>query len=181
MVLGSILGDSSLITKVYVPRYIYPLARAVSSLVNLAISLISLIFVCLQSDVNFTKASILMLYFLACLFIFSLGLGMLLASSMVFFRDTQFLWGVLNMVWMYMTPIFYPETILLELMVYVLRCNPLYHFLKSERMCILDGGSPEPVVYIQCMLIALAMLTAGGDLPEKPGPIFLVFIGAGYG
>ena len=43
----------------------------------------------------------------------------------------------------------------------VLQVNPLYHFLKNARMCILDGLSPEPAVYIQCLIIALGMLLLG--------------------
>lgn len=99
--------------------------------------------------------------FFACLIIFSLSLGMPLATFMVFFRDTQFLWNVLNMIWMYATPIFYPEAILPARFRLLLRANPLFHFLKNARLCILDGLSPEPAVYFQCMTIALGMLLLG--------------------
>ena len=135
MALSSITGNAGLITKVYVAKYIYPLTRVISSLVNLSISLIPLILVCILTGVNFSPASLLAVYFLFCLVVFSLGLGLLLASSMVFFRDTQFLWGVLSMIWVYLTPIFYPESILPEKLQIVLHCNPLYHLIKSERMC----------------------------------------------
>lgn len=161
MTLTSILGNASLITKVYMPKYIYPLTRTLSSAVNLSISLLPALIVCLATGVRLQKSVVLSLYFFACVIVFSLGLGMLLATSMVFFRDTQFLWGVLNMMWMYATPIFYPETILPDNLKFVLQINPLYHFLKSIRMCILDGLSPEPAVYVQCLMIALGMLLAG--------------------
>ena len=108
--------------------------------------------------------------------IFSLGLGLLLSSAMVFFRDTQFLWGVFSMMWMYMTPIFYPESILPEQFRGVLEVNPLYHFLKSIRMCILDGLSPEPVVYVQCGLIALAMLLAGALIFWRSQNRFVLYL-----
>lgn len=176
MALSSVTGNAALITKVYVPKYIYPLTRVMSSLVNLAISLIPMALVCLLTGVHFTKASILMIYFLLCLFVFSLGLGMLLASAMVFFRDMQFLWNVLNMIWMYLTPIFYPESILPEQMRRVLLCNPLYHFLQNERMCILTGISPEPIVYVQCILIALAMLAAGAAVFRKSQDRFVLYL-----
>ena len=129
MTLMSILGNAGLITKVYMPKYIYPLTRTMSSVVNLAISLIPLVLVCLVTGIHFQKSAILALYFFVCLIIFSLGFGMLLATSMVFFRDTQFLWNVLNMMWMYATPIFYPDTILPDNFKIVLTINPLYHFL----------------------------------------------------
>lgn len=176
MTLTSILGNASLITKVYIPKYIYPLTRTMSSAVNLSISLIPLIIVCLATGVTFQKSAVLALYFFVCLIIFSLGFGMLLATSMVFFRDTQFLWSVLNMMWMYATPIFYPETILPDNLKIVLRVNPLYYFLKSARMCILDGLSPEPAAYFQCLMIALGMLLLGAFVFYRNQNKFVLYL-----
>ena len=135
MALGSIVGNAPLITKVYMPKYIYPM----SSVVNLGISLIPLFLVSTLTGVPFNKSVFLSLYFLCCVIIFSLGLGLLLSTSMVIFRDTQFLWGVLSMIWMYATPIFYPESILPEEFRFMLNINPIYHFLRNTRICILDG------------------------------------------
>lgn len=176
MALGSIVGNASLITKVYMPKYIYPLTRVMSSVVNLTISLIPMLVVCVITGVHFQKSAILALYFFGCLMIFSLGLGMLLSSSMVFFRDTQFLWGVFSMIWMYATPIFYPETILPENFQFVLQINPLHHFLKHTRLCILDGISPEPIVYVQCFLIAAAMLLVGALVFRKTQDKFVLYL-----
>ena len=176
MSLSSILGNASLITKVYVPKYIYPLTRVLSSLINLAISLIPLILMCTLTGVHFHKSAILALYFIACLVIFCLGLGLLLSTSMAFFRDTQFLWGVFSMMWMYATPIFYPENILPEKLRFVHLLNPLYHFLKNARLCILNGISPEPVVYVQCFLIALVMLLIGAWVFHKNQDKFVLYL-----
>ena len=176
MTLTSILGNASLITKVYMPKYIYPLTRTMSSAVNLSISLLPLLIVCFATGVTFHKSAALVLYFLICLIIFSLGLGMLLATSMVFFRDTQFLWSVLNMMWMYATPVFYPETILPDNFRIVLQVNPLYHFLKSARMCILDGLSPEPAVYFQCLMMALGMLLLGAFAFYRKQDKFVLYL-----
>lgn len=176
MTLTSILGNAALITKVYMPKYIYPLTRTLSSLVNLTISLVPMFIVCLVTGVQFKRSAVLALFFFACLFLFCLGLGMLLCTSMVFFRDTQFLWGVLSMMWMYATPIFYPETILSERFRLVLTLNPLYHFLKNARMCVLSGLSPEPVVYLQCLGIALLMLLVGAGVFYKNQNKFVLYL-----
>ena len=176
MALGSIVGNASLITKVYMPKYIYPLTRVMSSMVNLGISLIPMLIVCLFTGVKFQKSAVLALYFFVCLAIFSLGLGLLLSASMVFFRDTQFLWGVLTMIWMYATPIFYPETILPEEFRFVLQVNPLYHFLKNARLCILDGISPEPAVFVQCLMMALAALLVGALVFRKSQDRFVLYL-----
>lgn len=176
MALTAILGNYRLITKVYVPKYIYPLTRVISSVVNLSISLIPLVLMSLLTGVSFQKSAILSLYFFGCLILFSLGLGLLLSASMVFFRDTQFLWHVFVMAWTYATPIFYPETIIPDNFKMILVINPLYHFIKNIRMCILDGLSPEPFIYIQCLMIAAGMLLVGALVFKKTQDKFVLYM-----
>lgn len=176
MALGSIIGNAGLITKVYMPKYIYPLTRVLSSLVNLVISLIPLLIVALFSGLVPTKAYLLVPYVLVCLAVFCLGVGMMLASAMVFFRDVQFLWGVLSMIWMYLTPIFYPTDILPQNVAWVLKVNPLYYFITFARTCIMDGISPEPLVYFQCALMALGSLLVGAFVFQKSQDRFVLYL-----
>lgn len=176
MALTSIVGNAALITKVYMPKYIYPLTRVISSLVNLTISLIPMFIVCVITGVEFHKSVVLASFFLGCLAVFSLGLGLLLSAAMVFFRDTQFLWGVLSMMWMYATPIFYPESILPDKLKIILQVNPLYHFLNNTRICILSGISPEPAVYVHCALMALVMLLVGALVFRKSQDRFVLYL-----
>lgn len=80
------------------------------------------------------------------------------------------------MIWMYATPVFYPETILPNEFRIMLDINPIYYFLKSVRMCILDGISPEPVVYVQCLLWALGMLVIGAVVFRKSQDRFVLYL-----
>lgn len=176
MALASVVGNGNLITKVYVPKYIYPLTRILSSLLNLLISLIPLFIVILLSGLSPTKAYLLFPFVLVCLALFCLGLGMLLAAAMVFFRDIQFLWGVLSMIWMYLTPLFYPASILPENIAWLLDINPLYYFVTFTRTCLIDGISPEPIVYVQCMLFSLVMLAIGAFVFKKTQDRFILYI-----
>ena len=153
MSLNSIVGNASLITKVYVPKYIYPLTRVMSSTINFLLALIPLIVVLLITRTAIHPAALLLPLGVICLFFVSLGIGMLLASAMVFFRDTQFLWGVISMLWMYMTPIFYPESIIPAKIMPLYKCNPLYHIIRFIRTILINGVSPEPKAY-GLMLIA---------------------------
>lgn len=176
MSLYSILGNANLITKVYMPKYIYPLTRVLSSVINLGIALIPLLIVSVVVGVDFQKSAILALYFLACLIIFCMGMAFFLSAAMVFFRDTQFLWSVISMVWMYATPIFYPESILPQQFRFVLDINPLYHILKCTRICILDGISPEPNAYILCMLMAFLSLAIGALVFKRSQDKFVLYL-----
>lgn len=176
MSLMSILGNASLITKVYVPKYIYPVTRVLSSTVNLLISLLPLLVMILFTKTPLTKAYILLIFPLVCLVLFCIGLGCLLSSLMVFFRDTQFLWGVFSLLWMYMTPIFYPESILPPEFAIVHRINPMYHFIKFARIVIIDGISPEPRMYLLCMAFALGFLAVGAFVFKKLQDQFVFYI-----
>ena len=176
MALGSIIGNAGLITKVYIPKYIYPLTRVLSSLVNLVISLIPLMLVVLFSGIIPTKAYFLVVFVLICLTVFSLGIGLLLGAAMVFFRDVQFLWGVLTMIWMYLTPIFYPASILPENVAWVLNVNPMYYFVTFARTCIIEGVSPEPFVYFQCALMALGSLIVGAFVFYRSQDRFVLYL-----
>lgn len=176
MALSSIIGNAGLITKVYMPKYIYPLTRIISSLINLVISMIPLLVVTLFSGLAPSKAYLLLPFPLLCLAMFCLGLGMLLAAAMVFFRDIQFLWGVLTTVWMYLTPIFYPVSALPENIQAIVRLNPLYYYVTFVRTCVIDGVSPEPTMYVQCFLIALAMLAVGALIFKKTQDHFVLYL-----
>lgn len=176
MALTSIIGNAGLITKVYVPKYIYPLTRIMSSMINLLISLIPLFVVALISGLLPTKAYLLLPIPLLCLAMFCLGLGMLLAAAMVFFRDIQFLWGVLTTIWMYLTPIFYPVSALPEAVQTIVKMNPLYLYVTFVRTCIIDGVSPEPTLYFQCAVIGLVMLLIGAAVFKKTQDRFVLYL-----
>ena len=176
MALTSIIGNAGLITKVYVPKYIYPLTRIMSSMINLLISLIPLFVVAIISGLLPTKAYFLLPFPLLCLAMFCLGLGMLLAAAMVFFRDIQFLWGVLTTIWMYLTPIFYPVSALPESVQAVVKMNPLYFYVTFVRTCVIDGVSPEPVMYAQCAIIGLVMLLIGAFVFKKSQDNFVLYL-----
>ena len=176
MTMMSVLQNSNLIKKVYIPKYIYPFTRTISSAINLAIALIPLSIVCAITGVRLERSTLLALYFVCCLILFCLGLGMLLSASMVFFRDTQFLWSVLSMIWMYATPIFYPESIIPEQFVFVIKLNPLYQFMKSSRMCIIDGVSPEPIAYFVALLWSVGMMVVGSLVFKKSQDKFVLYL-----
>ena len=176
LTLTSIVGNASLITKVYVPKYLYPLTRVMSSTVNFLLSLIPLFAVVLITRTPIRWSFLLMPLPIICLFAISLGIGMALASSMVFFRDTQFLWGVISMLWMYATPIFYPESILPQKLMPIFKCNPLYHILRFIRTILMEGISPEPKAYLLMMIASFIPLALGVWVFKKTQDRFVLYI-----
>ncbi|XOQ47666.1 MAG: Transport permease protein [Eubacteriales bacterium] len=176
MGLTSIVSNSSLITKVYIPKYIFPISRVLSSGINFLLSFIPLMLVIICSGIRFTASILLLPFAIICVTVFCIGLSMLLASMMVFFRDTQFLWSVISMLWMYATPIFYPESILPQQFLFAFKLNPLYHFIRFARALILNGASPEPKAYLFCLLAALIPFAIGTLVFKKTQDKFILYI-----
>ncbi len=176
MALSSIVGNASLIMKVYVPKYIYPLTRVMSSMINFLLSLIPLFGVMLVTHTPVRLSILLLPLPVLCLFALSLGVGMFLASAMVFFRDTQFLWGVASMLLMYLTPIFYPETIIPAGLMPIYKCNPLYHILRFVRAIIMDGVTPEPKAFLLMIVACLVPLAIGVLVFKKTQDRFVLYI-----
>lgn len=165
--LTSILDNAHLINKVYMPKEIYPLSRVLSSLINLLLSLLPLFIVMIVTGVPFTKAMLLIPIGLICLIFFCLGMSMLLSCSMVFFQDTLFLWNVVSTLWMYLTPTFYPETIIPAVWLPLYRLNPMYQYITFLRVILLDGMAPSPSLYVGCIASAALMFLAGLRVFQK--------------
>lgn len=174
--LYSIIGNAGLITKVYVPKYIYPVSRTLSDGVNLLIALLPLFIMCLLTGVKITKAWLLLPFVLICLVIFCIGISFIFSAAMVFFRDVQFIWNVLSMVLTYATPVFYPESILPPELAFTLKFNPMYQYITFFRTIVIQGISPEPRQYITCMLFSLLFLGIGVAVFRKTQDKFIFHI-----
>ena len=161
MGMTSITGNASLIKKVYMPKYIYPVSRILSSLVNFALAILPLFLVMLFTGTPFRSSLLLLVFDILCLLGFVMGMGLLLTTAMTFFQDTQFLWGVVSLMWMYLTPVFYPESIIPAKLLTLYHMNPMYQYITFARICIIDGVSPEPMAYLWCILSSLVVLALG--------------------
>ena len=174
MALHSIVGNASLITKVYMPKYIFPVSRVLSSTVNLLLSLVPLFLVLLYTKTQINIRFVLIVFGLISLIALSLGVGMILSSLMVFFRDTQFLWGVIITMLNFGTPIFYPENIIPENFMPLFKMNPLYHIIRFIRTVIIDGVSPEPKAYLFCIIASIIPLLLGMYIFKKTQDKFIL-------
>ncbi len=159
--LMSIVSNANLITKVYVPKYIYPISKSLSSAINMLISMIPMLLIMLFTGVMPTRSLLLLPFVIACIIIFSMGMCMLLSTSMAFFRDTQFLWSVLVTMFSFLTPVFYPESIIPQNFLSLYHMNPLYQFVHFLRGITLGGTAPLPGEFLGCLLAAFIPLVVG--------------------
>ena len=172
----SIVGNSSLITKVYVPKYIYPVTKVMSTAINLFISIIPLLLVVLITGERINFTILLLPYALMCLLIFCLGIVLALSAINVFFRDVQYLWNIVSLIWMYATPIFYPADIIPENLRFIQTVNPIYQIITFIRTILMDGVSPSPQVYLNCLIGAVISLFIGTFIFKKTQNKFALYI-----
>lgn len=172
----SVINAGSLIRKVYIPKYIFPMQKCVFALVNLLFSLVALALVMavLQVQVSPTLllSPVLLLYTMG----FALGIGLVLAAGAVFFRDITHLYMVFTTAWMYLTPIVYPMEALSESMQQIIRLNPMYYYVDYFRQLVLYGTVPGLTHNLICAGCAIASLILGAALFKKKQDRFILFI-----
>ena len=174
--MGSILENGSLIKKIYVPKYLFPVSRVLSSAVNLTFTFPALLAIMIYTGAPFNWHTIFCLVPLALLLIFSAGVGFFLSTASVYFRDMFHLYGVFITALNYATPIFYPENIVPQKYHFLLDLNPLYYYLKAFRTIIVDGQLPSLHLLGICTILAFASLALGFLFFYRKQTHFILYI-----
>ena len=172
----SVLVNGSLIRKVYIPKYIFPTSRVLSSFVTMSFSLVAILIVMLVTRVSITWKLLLLPIPLAFLLLFCMGVGMALSAFAVYFRDVLHLYNVVVMAWMYLTPIFYPVSALPEKVAFLLQFNPMYHYITFFRAVVLYGTVPEASVWVGTVGFGLLFFVAGWMIFRKLQRNFILHV-----
>ena len=135
--MSAIIGNASLIKKVYVPKYMFVLSRVFSSFINLLASCAALfvVMIVMRAELHwcllFFPIPVLLLVLLA------LGVGLILSAIAVKFRDVMHLYSVLMTVLLYLSPVIYPITILPDWLRGLVLLNPLTNIITMFRDAVL--------------------------------------------
>lgn len=172
----AIIGNAPLLKKVYIPKYLFPFSRAGSALVNLIFSLVAMFLVMIILRVPFLPTLLLLPIPIFYAFLFSLGLGLLLAAVTVFFRDIAYFYSVLLIAWNYFTPVFYPIDILPDFARKLMQLNPLYHYIEYMRNLILYGTFPGMKENLVCLMMGIIMVLIGTYVFYRKQDNFILYI-----
>lgn len=174
--MGSILESAPLIKKVRVSKMVFPLEKVLFQLVNFAISLIAVVLVMLFFRIAPTWNLLALPLLLVFMLLFCTGLGMLLSSLAVFFRDVCHLWGVVITAWTYATPLFYPIGILPEWMQQAEAFNPMYHYVTYFRDIAMYGTIPGLTEQLVCLGMALVTFAIGFAVFKATEKKFILYV-----
>lgn len=181
----SIKNSASVIKKVYVPKYMYPLANVCSTFVTFLISLIVLVLFVVYFMIfspnkpNITPYVFLSIIPIIILYILSLGVGMILSTMAVFFKDIEYLYDVFCMLLFYATPIVYrldQLKIQNPIIIRAFMANPLYSIVAMFRDCVLFGQMININHLLYSFVFSLVTLAVGCIVFAKKQDKFILHI-----
>lgn len=158
MASGSFTGNSNLVTKVWFPRLIVPIAAVIAGLFDLVFSFVVLGAMLGWYATGWHLSMVLVPLFVLMGFVTAASLGILFAALNVRFRDVRFALPFLLQVWMIASPIFYPSSILGERTRFVFAVNPLVGAIEGLRSAVF--GLPFDWAVIGISTLSAAILLA---------------------
>lgn len=174
--MNSLAGNAGIFTKVNVPKYLFLFSQNVSSLINFGLTLLVFFSFTAFDGIPFTWKFFLLLYPVVCMIVFNMGIGLILSALFVFFRDMQYLWGILTQLIMWLSAIFYT----IDSYSYTVQClfllNPLYLYIRYFRKIVIDGAIPTLEFHLLAAAYALVAFGIGAFMYKKYSHEFLYYV-----
>lgn len=170
------LQKASIIKRVYVPKYIYPLSSVMGKYITFLMSLVILALLVVVTGVTLTWQIFWSILPFILLFFLTLGVGLSLATVVVFFRDIQHLWRVFISLLMWCSAIFYPVEVIPAQYRVIFEFNPVFQIIEMIRKSVMYGQSYEPFQIFFVLGVTIFFLILGIGLLYKYQDNFILYI-----
>lgn len=167
----SLVDSSSLLRKVSFPREVIPYASVLSKTIDMLLSSLLFLGLIIIMRVPLAPTAILFLPIFAIQLVLTIGLSLFLSSLNLFYRDIQYLTNLVLMLWMYMTPIVYPLSLVPKQYVYLYKFNPLVGIIEGYR-AVLFGYPIEYKLIAWSALFAVAIFIIGFTFFKRTEKLF---------
>ncbi len=157
---NSLVRDSNLITKVYLPRLIIPLAAVGAGLVDLGVAFIVLFGMMAFYHTSLSWQLVLMPLFVLNVILIATGVGSVLSSLTATYHDFRYVVPFMVQIWMFITPVIYPPTIVPAKWRWLLFINPMTGLIEGFRDCFLAHSLDWPQIGIS-MAVGLVLFLGG--------------------
>jgi len=157
----SLVGSANLITKVYFPRLIIPIAAAVASIVDFAIAFVILLGMMIWFGIAPTWGMLALPLFLLLTLVTALSVGLWLSALNVRYRDVGYIIPFLTQFWMYASPVVYPVSLVPEKWRLLYSLNPMAGVIEGFRWALLGKGIPDFGVIAVSGGVVMALLLGG--------------------
>lgn len=186
LAMGSVVSNFNLLTKVYMPKYIFPLSKVLSSALNFLFSLIALYLILFVEILRGAPISISWVHIflpigMIYVIIFALGVSLFISALTVFFRDMFYIYGVIITAWMYLTPLMYTIKVIQDshyskFLMPIMKLNPLYQYITFARTIILDGQIPSLHQNLICFAASMITLIIGALFFRSKQDKFIYYV-----
>lgn len=142
---NALVGNAALLTKIYFPREIFILSTIIAKVVDflLALTVLALFFFYYREGITLTALWVIPIFLIQL--IFTYGLSVLIAAFNLFYRDIQYVLGLVMILWMYLTPVIYPVEIFPDKYRIIFQLNPMAVLINAYREVLLAHGNPNLV------------------------------------
>jgi len=162
LIIGSMIWGSELMQQVYVPRSSFALSSVGTGLLNLLLAIVPLLGVMLWVGVPIQWTILIAPIPAALILLFTLGVGLFLSVGAMYFADINEMFKVVLRAWMYLTPIVYPESLLIDNgYSWLLTFNPMYYLVRLFRVPFQFGRLPTAVEFLPALAISLSTFLIG--------------------
>lgn len=137
--LGSVVGRGDLIRKIKIPRWMIVFSSSLNALINLSLNLIVIVFLIVVTKMVPQETTPLILLFLLEIYLFALGISLILAAAFVKYRDIGYIWEVVLQAGFYLAPIIYPFSMIKnELAQKLMLLNPVTQAVQDARFALVS-------------------------------------------
>jgi len=158
---NSLIGNAHLITKVYFPRLLIPLASILARMVDLLVALVMLIGLMIYYRTGVSTSLLMAPVLIGLLALLALGLGMWTSAFNVKYRDVGLALPVFIQLWMFVSPVVYPLTLVPEHWRFVYSLNPLVGIIEGFRAALFGKSFNWPALGISAIVTVALLLYAG--------------------
>jgi lipopolysaccharide transport system permease protein len=156
---SSLVANAGLVTKVYFPRLALPLASVLAATVDFAVAFVILIVMMILFGVTPGIAIVTVPIFVLIIILAALGAGLWLSALEVRYRDVGYTIPLLMQLWMFVTPVIYPVTIIPEEWRLVYSLNPMVGVVEGFRWALLSTSDrPDTSLAISAIVVVVVLL-----------------------
>lgn len=173
--MASLMSNSAILSKINVPKYLFLLSRNVSAFVNFLLTVGVFFVFCVIDKIVFSFKMISLIYPIICLTLLNIGVGMILSTLYVFFRDTQYLYDIFLTLLQYLSAIFYTMDRFTPAQQRIFLLNPVYVIIKYFRCVVIEHSIPSFQYHCLALFYPMVFLFIGGFLYRKYNHQFIYY------
>jgi ABC-type polysaccharide/polyol phosphate export permease len=159
--MANLQGNGSVLRKLYVPPSVFVASSTGSAVVNFIFALGPFLFLALLTDLPPSISWFSLIIPATLTMLFTMGMGLIVGAFVVFFNDTYEIYQVLLNAYYFLTPVFYPVSILPEPLRSIEQYNPMYLFLESFRVAIIQQTFPSLNEIVPALAMACGTFLIG--------------------